>query len=87
MFSLKLQPNKHKKWIQHFQNSIPSLFPWTLLGWIFIDEIMSACQWATHNTFTSYYLQLLAWKNADGFSPGTKVAAPGISLFFPKSQT
>ena len=48
---------------------------WALLGGVSVADIMAACHWATHNTFTTCYLQPLAWQNADGFSLGPIITA------------
>ena len=48
---------------------------WALLGGVSVEDIMTACHWASHTTFTNFYLQPLAWQDADGFSLGPFVAA------------
>ena len=57
---------------------------WALLGGVFVSDTMSACHWATHNTFTSFYLQPLAWQNEDGCLLGLIITAQN-QISFPNS--
>ena len=31
-----------------------------------LQDVMEACSWSSHNTFTSFYLRDLSWADADG---------------------
>ena len=44
---------------------------WALLGGVSVGEIMGACNWRSHNTFTQFYLQPLSWSNGGGLHSGT----------------
>ena len=48
---------------------------WALLGGVSLTDIMNACHWSTHNTFTNFYLQPLAWSDGDSFSLGPFITA------------
>ena len=47
-------------------------------GGISLDQIMSACHWKSHNTFTQFYLKDVAWADSELFHLGTVVAAQQI---------
>ena len=34
-------------------------------GWVSVDQIMRACHWKAHNTFTNFYLKDLSWSDND----------------------
>ena len=44
-------------------------------GGISLDQILSACHWKAHNTFTRFYLKDLAWADSERFHLGPIVAA------------
>jgi len=48
---------------------------WALLGGVSLTDIMNACHWASHNTFTNFYLQPLAWSDGETFSLGPFISA------------
>ena len=35
------------------------------VGGVSVDQIMQACHWKAHNTFTNFYLQDLTWSDKD----------------------
>ena len=43
-----------------------------------LDQILSACHWKSHNTFTQFYLKDLAWADSELFHLGPVVAAQQI---------
>ena len=43
-----------------------------------LDSIMHACTWKSPNTFMSYYLKDVAWKNGETYSLGPVVAAQQV---------
>ena len=47
-------------------------------GGISLDQIMSACHWKSHNTFTQFYLKDVAWADSELFHLGPVVAAQQI---------
>ena len=47
-------------------------------GGVSLEQILSACHWKAHNTFTQYYLKDLAWMDSDLFHLGPVVAAQQI---------
>ena len=40
-----------------------------------VEQILSACHWKSHNTFTQFYLKDVAWTDSDLFHLGPIVAA------------
>ena len=51
-----------------------------------VDQIMQACQWKAHNTFTNFYLKDLTWSDDDNnMYLGQEVAAQQV--IDPSSQT
>ena len=36
-----------------------------LYGGVSVDQIMQACHWKAHNTFTNFYLKDLTWADND----------------------
>ena len=42
---------------------------------ISLDQILSACHWKSHNTFTQFYLKDVAWADSELFHLGPVVAA------------
>ena len=51
---------------------------WAKLGGVATRQILEACHWTNDNTFTSYYLQDIAWSDTHNFSLGPIVAAQQI---------
>ena len=47
-------------------------------GGISLDQILSACHWKAHNTFTQFYLKDLAWAHSERFHMGPIVAAQQV---------
>ena len=47
-------------------------------GGVSLDQILSACHWKSHNTFTRFYLKDVAWADADLYHLGPVVAAQQI---------
>ena len=47
-------------------------------GGISLDQILSACHWKAHNTFTQFYLKDLAWADSELYHLGPVVAAQKI---------
>ena len=47
-------------------------------GWVSLDQILSACHWKAHNTFTQFYLKDLAWADSELYHLGPVVAAQQI---------
>ena len=47
-------------------------------GGISLDQILSACHWKAHNTFTQFYLKDLAWADSELYPLGPVVAAQQI---------
>ena len=47
-------------------------------GGISLDQILSACHWKAHNTFTQFYLKDLAWADSELYHFGSVVAAQQI---------
>ena len=43
-----------------------------------LNDVMSACTWKSHNTFTSFYLRELAWEDDSGLQLGRLVAAESV---------
>ena len=43
-----------------------------------LEEILSACHWKLHNTFTQFYLKDVAWADSELFHLGPAVAAQQI---------
>ena len=43
-----------------------------------LDQILSACHWKPHNTFTQFYLKDLAWADSELYHLGPVVAAQQI---------
>ena len=56
-------------------------------GGISVDQIMQACHWKPHNTFTNFYLKDLAWSDNDNnMFLGPVVAAQQVLDPFPQSN-
>ena len=49
-----------------------------LQGGVPLDQILSACHWKSHNTFTQFYLKNVAWADSDLYCLGPVVAAQKI---------
>ena len=47
-------------------------------GGVSLDQILSACHWKSHNTFTQFYLKDLAWADSELYHLGPVVAAQQI---------
>ena len=45
------------------------------MGRVPLDQVMQACSWQSHNTFTSFYLRDLTWKGSEGYHLGPVVAS------------
>ena len=45
---------------------------------ISLDQILSACHWKSHNTFTQFYLKDVAWADSELFHLGPVVAAQHV---------
>ena len=45
---------------------------------ISLDQILSACHWKSHNTFTQFYLKDIAWADSELFHLGPVVAAQQV---------
>ena len=43
-----------------------------------LDQILSACHWKSHNTFTQFYLKDVAWADSEFYHLGPVVAAQQI---------
>ena len=43
-----------------------------------LDQLLSACHWKSHNTFTQFYLKDVAWADSEQFHLGPVVAAQQI---------
>ena len=55
-------------------------------GGVSVDQIMQACHWKGHNTFTNFYLKDLTWaENDNNLYLGLVVAAQQV-LTFPLSE-
>ena len=47
-------------------------------GGVSLEQILSACHWKAHNTFTQFYLKDLAWADSELYHLGPVVAAQQI---------
>ena len=47
-------------------------------GGVSLDQILSACHWKAHNTFTQFYLKDLAWADSELYHLGPVVAAQQV---------
>ena len=47
-------------------------------GGVSLDQILSACHWKSHNTFTQFYLKDLAWPDSELHHLGPMVTAQQI---------
>ena len=45
---------------------------------ISLEQILSACHWKSHNTFTQFYLKDVAWADSELFHLGPVVAAQQV---------
>ena len=52
---------------------------------ISLDQILSACHWKSHNTFTQFYLKDVAWADSELFHLGP-VVAPNRCTTRPRSE-
>ena len=43
-----------------------------------LEQILSACHWKSHNTFTQFYLKDVAWADTELFHLGPVVAAQQV---------
>ena len=59
-------------------------------GGVSVDQIMQACHWKAHNTFTNFYLKDLTWSDNNNMYLGPVVAAqvldPSPQTSFPRKQ-
>ena len=46
--------------------------------WVSVDQIMQACHWKAHNTFTNFYLKDLTWSDDNNMYLGPVVAAQQV---------
>ena len=42
---------------------------------VYLEQLLSACHWKSHNTFTQFYLKDVAWANSELFLLGPVVTA------------
>ena len=49
-----------------------------VMSGVSLDQILSACHWKAHNTFTQFYLKDLAWADSELYHLGPIVAAQQI---------
>ena len=54
-------------------------------GGVSVDQIMQACHWKAHNTFTNFYLKELTWSDDSNMYLGPVVA--GQQVLDPSPQT
>ena len=47
-------------------------------GGVSVDQIMQACHWTAHNTFTNFYLKDLTWSDNDNNMFLAQVAAQQV---------
>ena len=47
-------------------------------GGVSLDQILSACHWKAHNTFTQFYLKDVAWADSELYHLGPVMAAQQI---------
>ena len=47
-------------------------------GGVPLDQILSACYWRSHGTFTSFYLKDVCWHNHNIFKLGSLVASQHV---------
>ena len=47
-------------------------------GGVSLDQILSACHWKSHNTFTQFYLKDVAWADSEVYHLGPIVAAQQV---------
>ena len=47
-------------------------------GGVLLDQILSACHWKSHNTFTQFYLKDVAWADSELYHLGPVVAAQKV---------
>ena len=50
----------------------------TFHGGVFLEQILSACHWKSHNTFTQLYLKDVAWADSEVYHLGPIVAAQQV---------
>ena len=43
-----------------------------------LEQLLSACHWRSHNTFTQFYLKDVAWSDSELYHLGPVVAAQHI---------
>ena len=63
-----------------WENLDPYAFPpAAILGKVVsLEQILSACHWKSHNTFTQFYLKDVAWADTELFHLGPVVAAQQV---------
>ena len=56
-------------------------------GGVSVDQIMQACHWKAHNSFTNFYLKDLTWSNNDNnMYLGPVVAAQQVLDLSPQTR-
>ena len=56
----------------------------TFQSGVSLEQILSACHWKSHNTFTQFYLKDVAWPDTELFHLGPVVAAQQVHHQAPK---
>ena len=51
-------------------------------GGVCLDQILSACHWKAHNTFTQFYLKDIAWADSELYHLGPVVAEQQIHIIY-----
>ena len=49
-------------------------------GGVPLDQILAACHWKSHNTFTQFYLKDVAWADSELYHLGPVVAAQQVRV-------
>ena len=55
-------------------------------GGVSVDQIMQACHWKAHKTFTNFYLKDLTWSDDNNMYLGTVVAAQQVLDHSPQTS-
>ena len=53
-------------------------------GGVSVDQILQACHWKAHNTFTNFYLKDLTWSDDNNMYLGPVVAAQKVLVLSPQ---
>ena len=64
-FVINKQTNKPWTWSKLKCMTLGPLRPQAFYSWVSVDQIMQACHWKAHNTFTNFYLKDLTWSDND----------------------